>query len=173
MPVSSAEKPMTVWKKSEVRKTAPTRMPVTPSMTVVPDTSVLTFQVCGGTSGRGTRRSISTNATSSSADRLSTARVGTESQPCVAVPARPYMSAVRPPMAARAPGRSSWAMSVRAVVSFGRILSAVTRATAPIGTLIQKMSCQPAQVVSTPPSRTPPATPRLPAAPQRASAFLR
>ena len=30
------------------------------------------------------------------------------------------------------------------------------RATTPIGTLIQKMSCQPAQVVRAPPSRTPP-----------------
>ena len=42
---------MTVWTKMDVRNTVPTRMPVTPSMTVVPATRDLTFQVCGGTSG--------------------------------------------------------------------------------------------------------------------------
>ena len=50
-PVSRAEKPSTVWTKIEVRKTVPTRMPVTPSITAVPETRVWSFQMCGGNSG--------------------------------------------------------------------------------------------------------------------------
>src|SRR5438874_657346 len=46
---SSGEKPSTAWKKMEVRRTVPAKMAVTPSMTVVPATSVTTFQVCGAT----------------------------------------------------------------------------------------------------------------------------
>ena len=42
-----------------------------------------------------------------------------------------------------------------------------------MGTLTQKMSCQPAQVVSAPPNRTPAATPRLPTAPHRARPLVR
>ena len=48
-----------------------------------------------------------------------------------------------------------------AALSFGRILSATMRAAVPTGTLIQKMSCQPAQVVTAPPTKTPAAIPRL------------
>lgn len=55
---SSGEKPSTVWKKMEVRKTVPAKMAVTPSMTVVPATGVTTFQVCGATRGRRARRSM-------------------------------------------------------------------------------------------------------------------
>ena len=38
-PASRGEYPRTVWTKMEVRNTVPTRMPVTPSITVVADTS--------------------------------------------------------------------------------------------------------------------------------------
>ena len=52
----------------EARNTVPTRMPVTPSMTVVPDTRDLTFHVCGGTSGFAALLSRSLNATARTAD---------------------------------------------------------------------------------------------------------
>ncbi len=93
----------------EVRKTVPTSRPVAPSITVVPDTRVVTFQVCGGTSGRAARRSMRTNAASSTAEAANAARARTESKPCAEVLARPYIRAARPPMTVRAPGRSNWA----------------------------------------------------------------
>jgi hypothetical protein len=86
---SSGEKPSTTWKKMEVRKTVPAKMAVTPSMTVVPATSVTTFQVCGATRGRRARRSMIANAASSTADRLNAVRVRADSQPCALVEARP------------------------------------------------------------------------------------
>ena len=68
-PVSSAEKPSTVCRKIEVRKTVPTRTPVTPSMTAVPETRALSFQMCGGNSGWAARSSSFRNATSRTAVR--------------------------------------------------------------------------------------------------------
>jgi len=75
------------------------------------------------------------------------------------VEARPNIRAVRPPVTIRAPGRSDWVALAGAALSFGRILSATMRAAAPTGTLIQKMSCQPAQVVTASLTRTPAAIP--------------
>ena len=76
-------------------------------------------------------------------------------------------------MTVKAPGRSNWAKPARAVVSFGRTLRPTAKATTPMGTLTQKMSCQPNQVVSAPPNRTPAAIPRLPTAPHRARPRVR
>ena len=71
---------------------------MTPSITVVPDTSVLTFHVCGGSSGRVARVSMRTNAVSRTAARANATRVRAEVQPCAAVPPRPNISAARPPI---------------------------------------------------------------------------
>ena len=71
----------TVWRKIDVRKTAPTRMPETPSMTVVPDTRVRILHVCTGISGRSARRSITANAASRAAEIASVARVRADAQP--------------------------------------------------------------------------------------------
>ena len=70
----------------------PTRMPVVPSMTPVPDTSVFTFLVRGATSGERTRRSIATNAVSIAAATARSSRVRPEVQPYSLAPwrAHPY-----------------------------------------------------------------------------------
>ena len=52
----------------DARNTVPTRMPVTPSMTVVPDTRDVTFHVCGGTSGFEVLLSRTVNATARTAE---------------------------------------------------------------------------------------------------------
>jgi hypothetical protein len=76
-------------------------------------------------------------------------------------------------MAVAAPGRSNWPAPTGAAVSFGSRYMPATTASAPTGTLIQKMSCQPAHVVSAPPSRTPAATDKLPTAPHSARPRVR
>ena len=76
-------------------------------------------------------------------------------------------------MTVAAPGRSKSATLGRVTVCLAMMRCPTTRATRPIGPLIQKMNCQLAQVVTAPPRRTPAATPRLPTAPHRASAVLR
>ena len=121
--LAAAENPITVWTKIEIRKTVPTSRAVTPSITVVPDTSVVTFQVCGGTSGRAARRSTLTNAVSNTAAVTNAVSTRIEPQPCAEVLARPNIRAARPPMTVRAPGRSNWARLARAPVSLGRTLS--------------------------------------------------
>ena len=84
-PVSRAEKPSTVWTKIEVRKTVPTRMPVTPSITAVPETRAWSFQMCGGNSGLVARCSSLRNAPSRTAEMASEVTVWTEPQPWVVV----------------------------------------------------------------------------------------
>jgi hypothetical protein len=64
-----------VWKKIEPRRTAPTSSQVTPSITPVAETKVLMRQVCGGTNGCRTRRSMNPNAASSTAETVSTPSV--------------------------------------------------------------------------------------------------
>ena len=172
-PARMAEYPITVCTKMEVRNTVPTRMPVTPSMTAVPETSDLTFQVCGGTSGLVARRSMTRNPAASRADAASESSTRAESQPCCSVAPSAKMSATRLPMTVTAPTRSNWFSEARGVVTRGITLSPTTNAMAPMGALIQKMACQPAQVVRAPPSRTPAATPRDPTAPHRASPVRR
>ena len=167
-PACRAEKPRTVCRRMEVRYTAATSRPVTPSISVVPDTRVVTFQVCGGSSGRGARVSTRANAVSSAAETTSAPRVRAEAQPCSAAPPRASISAPSPPIAVAAPGRSNRASPAGAVVSCGSRCRPATNATTPIGTFTQKMSCQPAHVVRAPPSRTPTATDRLPTAPHSA-----
>ena len=80
---------MTVWTKIDVRNTVPTRMPVTASMTVVPDTRDVTFHVCGGTSGFAALFSRSVNATASTTDVANATRTRAESQPYCSVAPRP------------------------------------------------------------------------------------
>src|SRR4051812_30030597 len=157
----------------DVRNTAPTSRPVMPSITVVPETRVLTFQVCGGIRGCELRRSMTVNADNRAADTLSPTRVRIDVQPLFVAPPRANISAMRPPRAVAAPGRSNWDRPACSGRLAGRVLYATARATMPIGTLIQKIACQPAHVVSAPPTRTPPATPRLPTAPHRARPFRR
>ena len=64
---------MTVWTKMDARNTVPTRMPLTPSMTVVPDTSDVTFHVCGGKSGLVALPSRTVNATARTAEAANAA----------------------------------------------------------------------------------------------------
>ena len=92
-----------------------------PSMTTVPVTRELTFQVCGGTRGRLERRSMTAKAVNSPADTLNPATVRTDIQPSVAVPPRVYMRAARviglpcsSPTTLRA---SAWLTSVSAVLT--------------------------------------------------------
>ena len=80
-PVSRAEKPSTVWTKIEVRNTVPTRIPVTPSITAVPETRVCSFQMCGGNSGLDARCSSFRNAPSKAAETASEITVWTDHQP--------------------------------------------------------------------------------------------
>ena len=83
-PVSRAEKPRTVCRKIEVRKTVPTRMPVTPSITAVPETRALSFQMCGGNSGLAARCSSLRNARQQDRrDAERAPRVRTDHQPWV------------------------------------------------------------------------------------------
>ena len=65
----------------------------------------MTFQVCGGTSGRAARRSMRTNAASRTAEAANATRVRADSQPCAEVPPRPYMRAARPPMTVSGAGQ--------------------------------------------------------------------
>ena len=80
-PAASAENPSTVWTKIDVRKTAPTRMPDIPSMTVVPETRVRILQVCTGISGRAARRSTAAKAVSRAAEIASVTRVRADVHP--------------------------------------------------------------------------------------------
>ena len=61
-------------------------MPVVPSMTTALETSDLTRQVAGGTSGFVPRRSIATKAASKAAATASRSHVRADAQPCCAVP---------------------------------------------------------------------------------------
>ncbi len=72
-------------------------------------------------------------------------------------------------MTVAAPATSNCAMVTRDDGAAGMNLRPASRASAPMGALIQKMACQPAQVVRAPPSRTPAATPRDPTAPHKVS----
>ena len=87
-PASSAEKPSTVCTKIEVKNTDPTSSPVTPSMTVVPDTSAFSLQMCGGNSGAAARRSSARNAANRTMEMVLETRACGEVQPWVPVAPR-------------------------------------------------------------------------------------
>ncbi|HEY5117803.1 MAG TPA: hypothetical protein VIJ00_19935 [Nakamurella sp.] len=130
-------------------------------------------QVCGGTNGCRTRRSMNPKAASSTPETVSAPSVFGDVQPSLAAFWMPNTSAAKPVTAATAPGRSSRASPDRAGPVRGSSTSAATIAPIPMGTLIRKIICQPAQVVIRPPTMTPAAMPRPPTAPHIARPFVR
>jgi len=80
-PVRRAVKPSTVCRKIEVRKMVPTRMPVTPSMTDVPETRVSSFQMWGGNRGRSARCSSLRKVTKRTNEAVNAVAVCTLHQP--------------------------------------------------------------------------------------------
>jgi hypothetical protein len=84
--VTSGDAPSTFWKKSVLRNEVPTRMPVTPSITVALEMSERSRHTDGAMRGWSARRSIAANAPSSAAAATSRPVVRVDVQPWAAAP---------------------------------------------------------------------------------------
>ncbi len=153
-----------------MKKLANTTAPSSSAEMLAPVT-VRTRKMRNGISGSFVRDSMTTNATSSSAESASRRSVQPDPQPCSGAFDTEYTSRARPAVTVTAPPMS-WEVSRSDLLSRTN-RGASRNAATPTGTLTKKIHSQPAYSVSTPPASTPTAAPEPPIAPQTPSALLR